>query len=654
MGLVLAPTRELANQIFEAALPFARKIGVYIRVVYGGADVIPQKKKLKEGVDILIATPGRLIDLVESQSVFLDKVVYYVLDEADRMLDMGFLPQVKRIITELPDERQTLLWSATWPKEVESLAAEVCKHTPVTIKVGDDSLTVNNAISQKIICLEEHQKFDEMCNIMSEIHQNNIKDKVLIFARTKRGCDKLAESLDRAGFKAVAIHGDKSQQKRDSIIYQFKKGYKTMLVATDVASRGLDIKDIGHVINFDFPMTIEDYIHRIGRTGRAGATGCSYTFFSSADLCFVGDLIRVLKKSGQEVEQRLYDFLNEYRNKKSNGYSKFNRFAKNRYNSDFGGKGGFNNNNGFKFSNNRGQEGNSYGNNAMSNGNKGGFFQNNNYGNRQQNGGEQSNDFSLTSKGAMFNKTGGNYNPSQSSGGFGGPKMQQQNFQKNNFYDRNQNQGANGNFNGGYNKSFPQGQNYGGEKKNPGLFGQMEAGNVTNNAPMGDQNQRPNKPYYNKNTEQKGNFDPSQQRPRYNNNQEFQGQKPTGKGFEERFAFRENDGARKFTNSKTVQGDTLLKGNQENMSYAQNGGQPNWKNQQKPYNNNGQNFNNGGDQQYRKNNYNNAPRNHNDYNNTGNKQEYAGNFAGNVDKNTNNMGDQPNRQPKFQQNYEMI
>ena len=210
MALVLAPTRELANQIYEASLPFARSVGIEMKVVYGGQDIYTQKKKLRDGVDILIGTPGRLIDLIDRGCLNLSRVFYWVLDEADRMLDMGFLPQVKNIIVELPKDRQTLLWSATWPKEVEGLASEVCQNTPVTIHVGDNNLTINSAIAQNVICLNEGQKFDEMCKILTDLVKKT-KEKILIFARTKRGCDKLSESLERIGFGCLSIHGDKSQ-----------------------------------------------------------------------------------------------------------------------------------------------------------------------------------------------------------------------------------------------------------------------------------------------------------------------------------------------------------------------------------------------------------------------------------------------------------
>lgn len=237
-ALVLAPTRELCTQIYEAAKPFARCIGINIACVYGGAPHIPQKEALNAGCDLLIATPGRLFDFVGRKQVFLDKVFYFVLDEADRMLDMGFLPQVQQIIEEIKSKRQTLLWSATWPKEVEELSKKVCKNDPVVIKVGSESLTVNPNITQQIFCIEEEDKFKECLKLIKSATKSD-KEKILIFANTKLNCDNLMHKLEREGFDVNAIHSDRSQQAREAIIAKFKSGRKNILVATDVASRGL-------------------------------------------------------------------------------------------------------------------------------------------------------------------------------------------------------------------------------------------------------------------------------------------------------------------------------------------------------------------------------------------------------------------------------
>jgi ATP-dependent RNA helicase DDX5/DBP2 len=237
-ALVLAPTRELCTQIYEAAKPFARGIGIDIACVYGGAPHIPQKEALNGGVDLLIATPGRLFDFCSRKQVFLDKVFYFVLDEADRMLDMGFLPQVQQIIEHIKSKRQTLLWSATWPKEVEELSKKVCKNDPVMIKVGSESLTVNPSITQEIICIEEEDKFKEVLKIIKDATRHD-RDKILIFANTKMACDNLTHKLEKEGFDANAIHSDRTQTAREAIIAKFKNGRKNILVATDVASRGL-------------------------------------------------------------------------------------------------------------------------------------------------------------------------------------------------------------------------------------------------------------------------------------------------------------------------------------------------------------------------------------------------------------------------------
>lgn len=291
-ALVLAPTRELCCQIYDAAKPFSRSIGIDATCIYGGADAIPQKNNLAAGCDLLIATPGRLKDFLERRQVYLDRIFFFVLDEADRMLDMGFLPQVEEILNDVKSSRQTLLWSATWPREVEELSRKVCKKEPVMIKVGSESLTINSNIKQRIICLEEDEKFRECIRTLKEFPRSN-RDKILIFVNTKNGCDDISRRLENEGYDANAIHGNKAQHARDAIIGKFRSGRKNILVATDVASRGLDIKNIKVVINYDFPSGIEDYIHRIGRTGRAGEKGDSYTFFTHRDSGMASDLIGV-------------------------------------------------------------------------------------------------------------------------------------------------------------------------------------------------------------------------------------------------------------------------------------------------------------------------------------------------------------------------
>lgn len=298
-ALIMAPTRELACQIFDSAEPFAKSVGQDIAVIYGGIPGMQQKHEVARGCDVLIATPGRLHDFVTRGNVDLSEVFILVLDEADRMLDMGFLPQVKTIISHLKDQRQTLMWSATWPQEVAELSRHVCKNKPITIRVGNEGLTINKSISQYVSIIDEADKKPELMKILKS-KVKNPDDKILIFVTTKRNCDYLAQMLDKDGYKSLSIHGDKSQFERDQALELFRSK-SNILVATDVASRGLDIKNIKVVINYDFPMSIEDYIHRIGRTGRAGATGESFTFFTAKDGNHSADLADVLKKADQQV-----------------------------------------------------------------------------------------------------------------------------------------------------------------------------------------------------------------------------------------------------------------------------------------------------------------------------------------------------------------
>lgn len=210
MALILAPTRELANQIYNAAKPFIKKVNVDISVIYGGASQWPQREELNRGVDLLIATPGRLIDFIEKENVLLKRVFYFVLDEADRMLDMGFIPQVEEIMKHIRPSRQTLLWSATWPKEVEQLSKRVCANDPIKIKIGSEDLTVNKDIKQTIMVMEEFDKKTEIIRLLKEFVKSR-NDKIIIFVKTKKGCDRLARTLEYEGYDAVAIHGDKAQ-----------------------------------------------------------------------------------------------------------------------------------------------------------------------------------------------------------------------------------------------------------------------------------------------------------------------------------------------------------------------------------------------------------------------------------------------------------
>ncbi|KAK4265971.1 hypothetical protein QN277_026950 [Acacia crassicarpa] len=299
--LVLAPTRELATQIQDEAMKFGRASRVSCTCLYGGAPKAHQLKELDRGADIVVATPGRLNDILEMKKINFEQVSLLVLDEADRMLDMGFEPQIRKIVNEIPPRRQTLMYTATWPKEVRKIAGDLLVN-PIQVNIGNvDELAANKAITQYVEVVPQMEKQRRLEQIIRAQERGS---KVIIFCSTKRLCDQLARNIGR-NFGAAVIHGDKSQGERDWVLNQFRTGKSPILVATDVAARGLDIKDIRVVINYDFPTGIEDYVHRIGRTGRAGATGLSYTFISEQDWKHAGDLIKVLEGANQLVPPEL-------------------------------------------------------------------------------------------------------------------------------------------------------------------------------------------------------------------------------------------------------------------------------------------------------------------------------------------------------------
>ncbi|GAB2221252.1 hypothetical protein Drorol1_Dr00012425 [Drosera rotundifolia] len=299
--LILAPTRELAVQIQVEAAKFGSAANVRSTCVYGGAPKGPQIRDLKRGVEIVIATPGRLIDMLEAQITNLRRVTYLVLDEADRMLDMGFEPQIRKIVAQIRPDRQTLYWSATWPKEVESLARQFLRNSYKVI-IGSSDLKANQSINQIIEVVADFEKYNRLIKMLKEIMDGS---RILIFVETKKGCDQVTRQLRMDGWPALAIHGDKDQTERDWVLAEFKSGRSPVMIATDVAARGLDVKDIKCVINYDFPTSLEDYVHRIGRTGRAGAKGTAFTFFTQANARFARDLIKILREAGQIVPQPL-------------------------------------------------------------------------------------------------------------------------------------------------------------------------------------------------------------------------------------------------------------------------------------------------------------------------------------------------------------
>jgi ATP-dependent RNA helicase RhlE len=270
-ALILSPTRELSAQIEESLKAYAKHTKIKIAMVIGGVSIVPQTKKLKEGVDILVATPGRLLDHLEHGNVRFDTLEIFVLDEADRMLDMGFLPDIRRIVAMLPPKRQTLLFSATIPPEIAHLANSLL-HDPEQIQIGHRS-SVAVGITHAVYPCAAHLKPSLLPAILREVGAKS----VLIFTRTKRRADKLSRALEKSGRKIAVIHGDRTQNQRMAALEGFKRGKYDVLVATDIAARGLDVEGITHVINFDVPGSPEDYVHRIGRTARADAIGDAFT-----------------------------------------------------------------------------------------------------------------------------------------------------------------------------------------------------------------------------------------------------------------------------------------------------------------------------------------------------------------------------------------
>ena len=307
VALILAPTRELAMQIHVEAQKFGKYAQIRSTCLYGGASKGPQSRDLAAGVEICIATPGRLLDMLNENRTNLRRVTYLVMDEADRMLDMGFEPQIRKILGQIRPDRQTLMWSATWPKEVQSLARDFLKDF-IQVNIGSLDISANVRVAQIILQCSGYDKMRILIEELSRIMSGPEPGKVIIFTAKKVTADEVSSTLSRDRFPAVAIHGDKSQNERDWVMRQFKDGRSAILVATDVAARGLDVKEINYVINFDLPKNIEDYVHRIGRTGRAGKYGTSISFFSPADDGNLArDLVKILEEANQEVPPFMRD-----------------------------------------------------------------------------------------------------------------------------------------------------------------------------------------------------------------------------------------------------------------------------------------------------------------------------------------------------------
>jgi ATP-dependent RNA helicase RhlE len=295
-ALILTPTRELAIQIDESFAAYGKHTGLSHLVVFGGVPQASQVNALRLGVDILIATPGRLLDLMDQRYISLQHISMFVLDEADRMLDMGFIHDVKKVIGKLPAKRQTLFFSATMPPEISRLADTILNN-PVRVEVTPVSSTVEK-VEQAIFYVDKENKPSLLLHILQDSDVKNI----LVFTRTKHGADKVAKYLNRSGVYAEAIHGEKSQSARQRALSLFKDGKVRVLVATDIAARGIDVHALSHVINFDLPNVPETYVHRIGRTGRAGASGIAFSFVDGEERAYLKDINKLIAKAIPVIE----------------------------------------------------------------------------------------------------------------------------------------------------------------------------------------------------------------------------------------------------------------------------------------------------------------------------------------------------------------
>lgn len=321
IGLIMAPARELAQQIYVEAKRFAKGLGIRATAVYGGSSVSEQIGNLKRGSDIVICTPGRMIDILcmsAGKMVSLQRVTYVVLDEADRMFDMGFEPQITKIMMNIRSDRQTLLFSATFPRAVETLARKVLKK-PVEITVGARS-TASGDITQYVEIREESDKFMRLLQLLGLWYE---KGNILVFVNTQQACDKLFQDLMKAGYPALSLHGGKDQMDRDYTIDDFKRKVRTLMVATSVAGRGLDVKDLVLVINYHCPNHLEDYVHRVGRTGRAGRKGTAFTFISPDEEEYSVDLVKALENAKQVIPPELVTMADGFKEKVKQGEARY-------------------------------------------------------------------------------------------------------------------------------------------------------------------------------------------------------------------------------------------------------------------------------------------------------------------------------------------
>lgn len=299
-ALILTPTRELAIQIDESFAAYGKNLNLKHLVIFGGVSQLPQTNALRHGVDILIATPGRLLDLIEQRFINLSQLQLFVLDEADRMLDMGFIHDIKKIITKIPAKRQTLFFSATMPAEIAKLSGSLLNN-PVKVEVTPVSSTAET-IQQAMYFVEKENKRHLLIHLLKD---KSIQS-ALVFTRTKHGADKVVKDLCKAGIGAEAIHGNKSQNARQRALGNFKSGHTRVLVATDIAARGIDVDNLSHVINFELPNVPETYVHRIGRTGRAGASGIAYSFCDAEEKEFLRDIQKLIATSVPVITDHPY------------------------------------------------------------------------------------------------------------------------------------------------------------------------------------------------------------------------------------------------------------------------------------------------------------------------------------------------------------
>jgi ATP-dependent RNA helicase RhlE len=296
--LVLSPTRELSAQIVESFETYGRYVRPRVALAIGGVPLNRQIRACAGGLDVLVATPGRLLDLMQQRAIQLDRVEVFVLDEADRMLDMGFIHDIRRVVTKLPAKRQTLFFSATMPKEIADLASHMLRD-PVRVAVTPAATTVER-VEQRVMHVDRNGKTE----LLAEILRGETIERVLVFTRTKRGADKVVRALAKSGLAAEAIHGNKSQNQRERVLAAFRSGHLRTLVATDIAARGIDVDGISHVINYDLPNIPESYVHRIGRTARAGADGVAISFCDAEERAYLRDIEKLIRMSIPATDRR--------------------------------------------------------------------------------------------------------------------------------------------------------------------------------------------------------------------------------------------------------------------------------------------------------------------------------------------------------------